>query len=250
MSRAERYVTRRLDDGDLTVADIAAITRVAQDALGVTVDGMPGPETLGALREQREPEPISDDLPGLAVGGDGWLCGEGVERIPSDPSWYYDELSTEDGRPDSITAHYTDTPHGSGEAMARRRAEPRSDDDRAASWHVSVEVDGTIIQQAPLTVGCWHCRPTPEAREILGGEPNRVSVGIELVGHGDRFPAPQVAAAARVWRAIVRAYGIPRERAMVQHSELDPGRRRDPGELFMRTVAPAIMAHAFPSVGG
>ena len=70
-------------------------------------------------------------------------------------------------------------------------------------------------------------------------------MGIELVGHGEEFPSAQVAAVARMWRAIVRAYGIPRERAMLQHSELDPGRRVDPGPVWMGRHAERVLELAY-----
>ena len=118
---------------------------------------MAGPKTRAALEEGPEPEPIPDDLPELAVDAEGWLEGEGVERIPSDPSWFYPELATDDGRPTAIIAHYTATAPGTGENLARHRARERTAHDCEqgfGSWHVTVETDGRIIQQAPLLVGC------------------------------------------------------------------------------------------------
>jgi N-acetyl-anhydromuramyl-L-alanine amidase AmpD len=113
--------------------------------------------------------------------------------------------------------------------------------DRAASWHVSVEVD-SIVQMASFETGTWHA-----SGHINGvGPSNRTSVGLELVGwEKGPFPDGQVQQACRLWRAIVQSYGIPRANAMVQHSVLDPARRSDPGKVWMSTHAQRVLDFAF-----
>ena len=157
------------------------------------------------------------------------------------PSWRYGSLWTPTGKPIAIVCHYTATPPGTGAAMAKRRQAPFAKGDRAASWHLSIEADGSVIQMAPLDVGCWHA-----VGLIRGlGAANRVSVGIELVGFGKAFPETQVAAACRVWRAIVRAYPMPRAQAAIGHVDIDPARRSDPGPVWIRQHRDRVLDWAY-----
>ena len=100
--------------------------------------------------------------------------------------------------------------------MARNRARPRTPDDRVASWHLTIDADGSVVQMIPLDRVAWHAGG-PGSRPIPGlGWANMHTVGIELVGDGRAFPEAQVAAACAVWRALVRAYSIPRAFAMIR----------------------------------
>lgn len=190
---------------------------------------------------------------------DGWLVGEGVQRIEMHPSWRYAWLSTPGSKPLAVVAHYTATNPGTAIGMARRRQQPWSEfaaDYRKSypgkpvpqnSWHLSIEAGGGIVQMAPFTSGCWHVG-SPTAKKIPGvGWGNRTAVGIELVNNdrGKTFPPAQVESACEVWRAIVQAYDIPLEHAMITHQELDPTRRSDPGKTWMRRYAPQVLAYAF-----
>lgn len=188
---------------------------------------------------------------------DGWLVGDGMQRIEMHASWRYSWLSTPEHEPLAIVAHYTATDPGTAVSMAKRRQQPWSEYAAAwrkrnpgkpvpqNSWHLSIEANGAIVQMAPLTTGCWHVGSNT-AIPIPGvGWGNRTAVGIELVGWGKMFPPAQVAAACDVWRAIVRAYGIPREHAMITHQSIDPTRRSDPGPVWMKQHAPTVLAHAF-----
>jgi N-acetyl-anhydromuramyl-L-alanine amidase AmpD len=173
------------------------------------------------------------------------MYGPHVERIPIHPTWYYNSLSTPDKQPKAIVAHYSATAYGTAVNMAKRRSGARTAEDRAASWHVSIEGDGRIIQMAPFTKGCWHaggktCKPIPGH-----GKPNLCSVGIELIGDGTSFPDAQVDSACRVWKALVYYYKIDRKDAMYQHSELDPSRRKDPGPVWMKKHAEKVLDYAF-----
>lgn len=190
-----------------------------------------------------------EDAPPLEVDDEGWLVGEGVTRIVSHPSWHYPRLTSPGGEPLAIVAHNTATKPGTGLAMARRRTRKfgLDPDDREASWHVSIEhADGAIIQQVSFRAGCWHAGSTT-AKQIPGaGWANRVAASIELVGNDSTVGTPaQDLAAARVWRALVRRYEIPRERAMVPHSWIDPVRKTDPGKRWMSGHAPQVLAYAF-----
>lgn len=257
--------------GRFTSAHVAELTRRFPNALGTSAavelfqreqglptDGMFGPTTRAVLellagREAgRAPEEatiaritlVAAPLAPLTVDVAGWLMGAGVERIAMDPSWHYARLNSDGSVPLAIVAHYSATDHGTARAMAKNRARARTDADRAASWHLSIEGDGSIVQMASCMVGTWHAGGG-SAKPIPGvGPANRFSVGIELIGDGSAFPDAQVTAACRVWRALCLAYRIPRARAMVTHAELDPTRKRDPGPLWMGTYAPRVLAAA------
>lgn len=187
---------------------------------------------------------------------DGWLVGDGVQRIEMHPSWRYAWLSTPDHEPKAVVAHYSATNLGTAISMAKRRQQPWSEFAAAHrksypgkpvpqnSWHLSIE-ETHVVQMAPLTSGCWHAGSST-AKQIPGvGWANRTAVGIELIGHGQVFPSGQVELACAVWRAITRAYGIPRELAMITHQSIDPTRRSDPGKVWMREHAPRVLAHAY-----
>ena len=65
---------------------------------------------------------------------------------------------------------------------------------------------------------------------------NSRSVGIEIVNPGHEFgyrpfPAPQIAAVLELGLAIVARHAIP-ARNVIAHSDIAPGRKTDPGELF------------------
>ena len=177
----------------------------------------------------------------LHINEAGWLEGDGVVTIPSDPSWYYSKLSTPTGDPRAIVCHVSATKLGTGVTMAKNRARKRTKDDRAASWHASVE-ESSIVQMAPFEVGCWHA-----IGSIKGvGPANRTSVGIEIVGYEKGpFPDDQVMQAARLWRALAQSSGIPRALAMVPHAVIDPDRRSDPGKVWMTGHANTVLDYAY-----
>lgn len=196
-------------------------------------------------------------VPTLKVDAKGWLGGQGVKCLPIHPSWHYAGLTTPDGHPDGVVWHYTDTAPGTAEGMALRRQQSWSDfaaDFRIhnpgkavpqTSWHLSIEANGTIVQMAPLTVGCWHAG-SDTAVPIKGlGWANRVTTGIELVGLGKTFPDPQVLSAARVLAALVDAYKVDRKYAMIAHAAIDPKRRTDPGPVWLTKYADAVLEYAY-----
>ena len=189
-------------------------------------------QIFGFKRVEEQPEVI-----------DGWLTF--AKRMPMHASWRYSKLDTPGSTPLAIVAHYTATNPGTAENMARNRMRPRTKKDRAASWHITIVTDGTVIQMAPLTVGCWHAGSSTAKRIPGVGWANNTSIGIEFVGHGKEFPPAQVEAACRVWRAIVQAYGIKKKHAMVGHSDIDPTRRSDPGPVWMRDHAPRVLEEAY-----
>lgn len=239
MTTPSAYNAAQIASGALTADHITELVRYWQAGHGLTVDGLAGPRTIASLA------PPSD----LLVVEGHWLASRDLGIVPAilpaHPSWYGGMLTG--GAPRGIVAHYTATDPGTAVAMARRRARRfgTDPDDRQASWHISIEADGSIVQMVPLDHVAWHAGSNT-ARKVPGlGAANHTCIGIELVGHGREFPDAQVAAAREVWRALVRHYGIAREHAMITHQSIDPTRREDPGPVWMREHAPGVVEYAF-----
>lgn len=218
----------------LTDEHLAELVRYFQRSHGgLDVDGKAGPKTRAAIERSVEP--------GALRVVNGWLHGDGVQHRAADPSWFGEDMPR---GPLAIMAHYTATPPGTALTMATRRMAPRKRSDRVASWHVTIATDGAVIQMIPFGSQAWHCATGLVPVRGGGMRPNQCAIGIELEGHGKEFPDAQVAAARRVWYAIVHTYSIRQELAMLQHSEYDKGRRQDPGEVWMTKHAGLVLAYA------
>lgn len=251
-TKADQYNTEQIAEHALEPLHVTELALLAQTALGLDADGMCGPKTRAALEAQRQARhPVVVPLPDLAplhIDADGWLEGEGVLRMPCHNSWLPKLESSRARRggqdsPLAIVAHYTATAHGTGRNMARRREQALTPEDRVASWHVTLEGDGTIIQMVPFTRGAWHVRVN--CPPIAGaGLASYVAVGVEICGYGHEFPPEQVEAAMRLWGALVESYSIPPAHRMVTHAELDPERRNDPGAVWMKQHAPTVLRYA------
>lgn len=235
MTRADDYNVKQMTSGTMTVAHVTELVRFWQHDHGLTVDGLAGPLTIASILVAiASPFDIRDDH---------WISG--ATRIAIAPSWFGGDLSG--GFPRGIVAHFTDTDAGTALNMARRRqhAYGSDPDDRMASWHITIETDGSVVQMIPLNRIAWHAGSST-ALPVAGlGPANQSTVGIELVGYGKEFSAVQVEAAKQVWRAIVKRYGIAREYAMLQHSVIDPTRRDDPGPVWMGQHAAVVLQEAY-----
>lgn len=228
-----------------------------QRAHGLKADGEVGPATWRALELAVPAEMPALEVPHLEVDDRGLLVGACVVHVLSHPSWHYARLATPGGLPIGVVEHYTATPFGTAATMARRRTHPfRVGLDKSTSWNVTVDAYGRVWQQTPLTAGTWHVyggRITVDGRTY---EVNRSCIGIEHEGDGDVWPEPMVLATMALHRAIVRRYGIPRERLCLHHSELAAaaiaagriGRehgRGDPGPAWTRDVQPRVLEYAY-----
>lgn len=175
------------------------------------------------------------------------LVGPGVTRIDAHPSWYGARLVG--GKPGGIVAHYTATAPGTALGMARRRVQPFRPELKPkgiSSWHATIDTDGSIVQMVPFDCAAWHAG-SPTAKPVPGlGAANYTCVGIELVSIDGRWFSPaQHDSACAVWRAVCRAYGIERAHAMVTHASIDPGRRGDPGPVWMGQHAERVLDFAY-----
>ncbi len=153
--------------------------------------------------------------------------------------------------PDILILHYTGMPDGQGLSGAERAIRWLTMARSEVSAHYVVDEDGRITQLVPELRRAWHA-----GRGAWGEETdvNSASIGIEIVNPGhwwdmglspDRdpakpvevhpgyrpFPPAQIAAVIALSHDIAARNGIPADRVLA-HSDIAPGRKRDPGELF------------------
>ena len=131
------------------------------------------------------------------------------------------------GPPDMLILHYTGMP--TGEAALARMQDPEA----KVSAHYMIETDGRVFALAPEARRAWHAGKSfwRGATDI-----NSCSVGIEIVNPGHEFgyapfPDPQIATLIELMSDIRSRWTIPDDR-ILGHSDVAPGRKEDPGELF------------------
>lgn len=254
---AEEYVKQQLAEGKLSPRHIVSLVLDYQDTYNsvLKVDGKPGPSTIEHLEKNPTVNKLRDALAAgtavesagrpLVISDDGLLSGDGVTVIAAHGSWFGGEL---EGGPGGVVCHVSDTAPGTALNMAKRRARPfgADPDDRLASWHASVETDGTIVQMISFRRLAFHAG-SKTAKKVPGlGWANQRTVGIELVGReSGPFPEAQILGYARVLRALRLKYGITREFAMITHASIDPTRRSDPGQEWITKHAQRVLDLAF-----
>ena len=128
---------------------------------------------------------------------------------------------------DAIILHYTGMPTGA--AALDLLCSPQAE----VSSHYLVWEDGKIWQLVPEARRAWHA-----GRSFWAGETdlNSRSIGIEIVNPGHDggappFPEAQIAGVIALCRDIVGRLAIP-PRRILAHSDIAPGRKIDPGEVF------------------
>jgi len=129
--------------------------------------------------------------------------------------------------PDMIVLHYTGMRTGEA-ALARLR-----DPEARVSAHYVVEEDGRVFALVPEERRAWHA-----GKSFWRGERdiNACSIGIEIVNPGHEFgyrpfPDLQIETVIALVADIRGRWTIPDAR-LVGHSDVAPGRKEDPGELF------------------
>jgi N-acetylmuramoyl-L-alanine amidase len=105
--------------------------------------------------------------------------------------------------------------------------------DSEVSSHYLVHEDGRIVQMVAEADRAWHA-----GKSFWKGETdiNSVSVGIEIVNLGHvlgytPFPLRQINAVIRLCRGITMRHQVQPDMVLA-HSDVAPGRKIDPGELF------------------
>jgi len=147
-------------------------------------------------------------------------------KIIERPSPNFNERVGE-GVPDILIMHYTGMQ--TCEAAVTRLTDPAA----RVSSHYTVDEDGTVFRHVAEEMRAWHAGVSHwrGATDI-----NSRSVGIEIVNPGHEFgyrafPDVQIEAVIRLSKGIVSRHAIP-ARNVIGHSDIAPGRKTDPGELF------------------
>jgi N-acetylmuramoyl-L-alanine amidase len=130
-------------------------------------------------------------------------------------------------KPNMLVLHYTGMPDA--ESAIRHLCFPASE----VSAHYVVREDGYVVQCVPEARRAWHAGQSAWEGET---DINSCSIGIEIVNPGHDggypdFPKRQIAAVTALCRSIFTRYRVAPERVL-GHSDVSPGRKRDPGEKF------------------
>ena len=130
-------------------------------------------------------------------------------------------------KPEILLLHYTGMATGQG--AQDWLCNPLSE----VSCHYIVHEDGRIVQMVREIDRAWHAgRSWWRGR----GDVNSRSIGIEIVNVGHDgglppFPDRQIEAVIALSRGIIARHGLAAE-LVLAHSDVAPGRKRDPGERF------------------
>ncbi|MEQ9695660.1 N-acetylmuramoyl-L-alanine amidase [Shimia sp. SDUM112013] len=126
-------------------------------------------------------------------------------------------------RPDIIVLHYT------AMESAKAALERLCDPDVEVSAHYLIAEDGRLWQMVSEDMRAWHAGAGAwgDVADV-----NSRSIGIELANHGDHpFPEPQMRVLETLMQDIMARWAIPPAR-VIGHSDMAPGRKRDPGPRF------------------
>lgn len=141
---------------------------------------------------------------------------------------------------DILLLHYTGMP-GAAETALKWLCSPKS----GVSCHYFVFEDGRVVELVPEDRRAWHAGSSLWAGEA---DINSRSVGIEIANSGHPgglppYPEAQIEALIALCGEIVGRHPIPPHRVL-GHSDVAPGRKRDPGERFpWRRLAQAGIGH-------
>ncbi len=104
-----------------------------------------------------------------------------------------------------------------------------TDKTKNVSAHYLIAKDGAVFRLVPEEFEAYHAgRSYWQGRMGL----NNYSIGIELENSGkEAFTEPQIQALVELTTDIVSRYNIPSENVL-GHSDIAPGRKRDPSEYF------------------
>lgn len=128
---------------------------------------------------------------------------------------------------DMLLLHYT------GMASAASACALLCSAESGVSCHYLVDEDGTITQMVGEEARAWHAGVSTWQGET---DTNSRSIGIEIQNPGHTigyrgFPAVQMEAVVALCRDILSRHDIPPAKVLA-HSDVAPGRKVDPGELF------------------
>jgi len=147
-------------------------------------------------------------------------------RIVQRPSPNFNERVGVEG-PDILLMHYTGMQ--SCEAAVQRLTDPAA----RVSSHYTIDEDGTVYVHVDESLRAWHAGVSHWRGET---DINSRSIGIEIVNPGHEFgyrafPDVQIDAVIELSHGILSRHRIA-PRNVIAHSDIAPGRKEDPGELF------------------
>ncbi len=125
--------------------------------------------------------------------------------------------------PQFVVLHYTAM--ASAEAALERLCDPEAE----VSAHYLIGRDGTCWRLVEESERAWHAgQGSWHGLDDL----NSRSVGIELDNRGNEpFPEPLMCVLENLLSEILQRWALPPD-AVIAHSDLAPGRKRDPGPRF------------------
>jgi N-acetylmuramoyl-L-alanine amidase len=129
--------------------------------------------------------------------------------------------------PSLLVLHYTGM-QSAGAALARL-----TDPAAKVSAHYFIDEDGKTLQLVADDKRAWHAGVSSWRGQ---SDVNSLSLGIELVNPGHEFgyrpfPNAQIAALEKLCASLMNEYNILPGNVLA-HSDVAPGRKQDPGELF------------------
>ena len=132
------------------------------------------------------------------------------------------------GQVDVLLMHYT------GMKSAEEAIGRLCDDQAKVSAHYAVDEAGTITQMVDENRRAWHAGISHWAGQDAI---NDCSIGIEIVNPGHEFgyqpfPKIQMDAVIDLSRGILERHPAITPSRVIGHSDVAPGRKLDPGELF------------------
>lgn len=126
-----------------------------------------------------------------------------------------------------VVVHYT------GMTSCQKALDRLCDPKAEVSAHYMIDEDGTVFRLVPEDLRAWHAGVCfwHGQRDI-----NSTSIGIEIVNPGHEygyraFPKAQIDAFTALTSDVMHRHGI-KACNILGHSDVAPGRKTDPGELF------------------
>ena len=137
------------------------------------------------------------------------------------------EARCNDLKPDMLLLHYT------GMESAESALDWLTRQELGVSCHYFVDEEGRIAQLVAEAERAWHAGQSRWAGET---DINSCSIGIEIHNPGHDFdypdfPEAEMLAVEALCLDILSRHAIPAHRVLA-HSDVAPGRKRDPGEKF------------------
>jgi len=150
-------------------------------------------------------------------------------------------------KPDMLILHYT------GMESCDAARDWLATEESKVSAHYLIDEDGAVTQMVAESERAWHAGQSYWAGET---DLNSASIGIEIHNPGHDFDYPpfpdvQMQAVEALCLDILSRHAIPAARVLA-HSDIAPGRKRDPGERFdwARLAEAGIGLWAKPSAVG